>query len=154
AARADVLARTDDAARRAARGLPRLLAGGRPALGDGARDRLLGRALDPLPRGEPRRADLGRPLPRHARLLRADVRGARLPDPGCDRGAPDGAPRPRGAPPPHAVRARRAPDRAQARRAPHVSRVRAALARAALRGGGRPLPARGARPDQPDLAVG
>ena len=49
---------------RAARGLPRLLDGRRPALGDGARDRLLGGALDPVRRREPRRAHLGRAVSR------------------------------------------------------------------------------------------
>ena len=38
-----------------ARGIPRLLARRRPALGDGAGDRLLGRALDPVHRRQPRR---------------------------------------------------------------------------------------------------
>ena len=52
---------------RPARGLPRLLARRRPALRDGPRDRLLGRALDPVRRREPRGADLGRAVPRAAR---------------------------------------------------------------------------------------
>ena len=50
AARADVLARRDDAHALAVRGVPRLLARRRPHVGDGPRDRLLGRALAPVRR--------------------------------------------------------------------------------------------------------
>ena len=68
--------------------------------------------------------------------------------------AADGAPRARRAQAPHAVQARPARDRAQARRRADVPGPGAALARPAVRGRRRPRPARRARPDQPDLAVG
>ena len=55
---------------RAARGLPRLLARRRPALRDGPRDRLLGRALDPVRRREPReRCSGAAPFPGAPSLL-------------------------------------------------------------------------------------
>ena len=47
------------------RGVRRLLAGRRPALGHGAGDRLLGGDVDPVRRRPARHADLGRPVPGH-----------------------------------------------------------------------------------------
>ena len=63
AARAHLLARPHDPRGHAARGVPRLLAGRRPALRDGARDRERRRALDPVRRREPRRLIWGGPFP-------------------------------------------------------------------------------------------
>src|SRR5207248_11380917 len=131
--RADLLDRPDDSLGLAARGLSRLLAGRRPALGDGARDRLRGRGLDPVLRREPRGADLGRALPREARLLLADVRGARLLAPGADRDPARLAPGARGIQAPHAVPGDAPPDRAEDRRRTAVPGPDAALARAVLR---------------------
>ena len=87
AARADLHDRRPDAVHGAARGLPRLLAGRRPALRHGARDRLRRRALDPLRRRQPGAADLGAPVPRRPGLLVADVHRPRPHLPGPDRRA-------------------------------------------------------------------
>src|SRR5919197_965538 len=154
AARADLLDRPHDPHRHAGRGLPRLLAGRRPALGDGPCDRLCGRGLVPIRRREPRRPDLGRAVPGQARLLLADVHRARLPDPGADRDAARSAPGARRAAAPYAVQGEPPPDRAQDRRRPPVPGADAALARALLRGRWSAVPAGWARADQSHLALG
>src|ERR687888_858849 len=154
AARADLLDRPHDPHRHVGRGLPRLLAGRRPALGDGPCDRLCGRGLVPIRRREPRRPDLGRAVPGQARLLLADVHRARLPDPGADRDAARSAPGARRAAAPHAVQGEPPPDRAQDRRGAAVPGADAALARALLRGRRSALPTGRPGADQPDLALG
>ena len=59
--------------RRARRGVRRLLAAGRPALGHGARDRVLGRDVDPMARRAPRPVGVERRLPRVGRDRAAPV---------------------------------------------------------------------------------
>src|SRR5581483_1938967 len=77
---------------------------------------------------------------------------ARLPDP--DRAAARRAPAAGGAAAPHAVPAEAGADRADARRRARVAGPGAAVDRADGRDDGVPVPARRARGDQPDLAVG
>src|SRR5581483_5887433 len=154
AARADLLARRDDAHGHAARGLPRLLARRRPAVGDGSRDRLRRRAVDSVRRRQSRGAALGWAVPGHARVLRADVHRPRLPLPAPDRDPAGRSSHARRAAPPHPVQAVASRVGAQGGRAADVPRADAAVARARLRRRGRALPARRARADQPDLAVG
>src|SRR5262249_51621361 len=122
--------------------------------GMGARDRQRRRALDPVRRRQPRLADLGRAVPGDTRLLRAHVHLPCLSDPAADRRAADGAPPAPRAQAPHPVPQRGAADRAQARRPAALPGVHTALARSLLRRLRRALPARRARADQPDLALG
>ena len=142
---------------RAPRGLPRLLDRRRPAVGDGPRDRLLGRDVDPVRRRRTSRTLLwGGAVPGRRRLRVAHVHRAR-PAPArsligdADRGctccsSPRGTTR---------SSAGRAATERNVVGVPTCARPGAALARPAVRASPRVLvPARRPRPDQPDLAVG
>src|SRR5579884_3523042 len=154
AARADLLARRDDADALAARGVPGLLPRRRPHVRDGPRDRLLGRALAALRRPEPHELALRRDVSRQPQALAADVHRARpdLPDP--DRAAARRAPAARRDAAPHPVPAQAGADRAHDPGRPRLPRPGAALDRPDGRDGRPPLPARRSRADQPDLALG
>ena len=88
AARPQLLHRADDADAGDPGGIRRLLAGRRPAVRDGAGDRLRRRPVDPVHRRPAGQPDLGRPVPGQRQLPRApgdrprpsDPRGAGDPD--------------------------------------------------------------------------
>src|SRR5207302_9471404 len=92
AARPDVLPRPLDARRSAARVLSRLLARGRPPLGNGPRDRLLRADVGAAPRRPPRRARLARAVPGAALVPAADLHRPRPAAPDPDRDAAPAAP--------------------------------------------------------------
>ena len=100
-------------------------------------------------------ADLGRPVPGHAaRSGRACTSSTCCPVPVLIGHADRRAPRAGRGAPPHPVPREPAAHRAAHRRRAAVPRPGAALARADVLRRRRPVPARRARPDQPDLAVG
>ena len=122
AARPERLDRDDDARPRRLRGLRGLLAARRPAVGHGARDRLLGRALGPRDRRVARDGDLGRRVPGQRRVHRPPVHRPRPDHPRRDRGADHDAPRDHRASEARAV-PRPRPHRAQRRRSPALARA-------------------------------
>ncbi|CAA9512274.1 MAG: Ubiquinol-cytochrome C reductase, cytochrome B subunit, partial [uncultured Solirubrobacterales bacterium] len=135
------------------RGLRRLLIARRPALWDGTRDRLRRGHVDPAARRRPQLPDLGRRVPGQRRVLPAALHRPRAARARRHRRADRRAPGHDRAPAPHAV-PRQDRDRAKRRRLSAVARLRAQVGRAAARHRGGAVPARRARADQPDLAVG
>ena len=134
------------------RGLRRLLAARRPALGHGPGDRLLGSGRVPDHRRVARRPLLGGRVPGRGGLHLAPLRRPRLhlPDPHIRVARP--APVHGGQAPAHAVRGAGARG-AQRHRLARLPRLRAALGQPVLRHRGRAAAAGRADPDQPDLAV-